>query len=88
MNGICERYEFLPQPNNAMTTFRQAIRKQEFVITAELNLARDPEQEGITICSELLQELSDVPGVSGAHLMTPGKLATIPAAILASGLRN
>jgi len=46
-----------------------------------LQQARDPEQEGVAICAELLQELSEVPGVSGAHLMTPGEAATIPAAI-------
>ena len=57
-------------------------------VIRRLEQARDPEQEGIIICSELLQELGEVPGVSGAHLMTPGNLETIPAAILASGLRN
>ena len=50
-------------------------------VIKRLEQARDPEQEGVAICAELLQELSEVPGVSGAHLMTPGDPDTIPAAI-------
>ena len=52
-----------------------------------LEQASDPEQEGVRICAELLQELAEIPGVSGANLMTPGDPATIAAAISASGLR-
>jgi methylenetetrahydrofolate reductase (NADPH) len=50
-------------------------------VVRRLEQARDPEQEGVAICAELLQQLSEVPGVSGAHLMTPGDPATITAAI-------
>ena len=57
-------------------------------VIRRLQQARDPELEGITICTELLQEIAQVPGVSGAHLMTPGEVETIPAAIRAAGLRN
>ena len=57
-------------------------------VIRRLEQARDPEQEGIIICTELLQELGEVPGVSGAHLMTPGDIETIPAAITAAGLRS
>lgn len=52
-----------------------------------LEKARDPEREGIEICAELLQQLQDIPGVTGAHLMTPGEPESIAAAIEASGLR-
>jgi methylenetetrahydrofolate reductase (NADPH) len=55
-------------------------------VIRRLEQANDPEAEGVAICSELLQKLGDVPGVSGAHLMTPGDPATIPAAIQAAGL--
>jgi methylenetetrahydrofolate reductase (NADPH) len=51
-----------------------------------LEQARDPELEGVAICAEMLQELREIPGVSGANLMTPGNPATIPAAIQAAGL--
>jgi methylenetetrahydrofolate reductase (NADPH) len=57
-------------------------------VIRRLEQARDPEQEGIIICTELLQELGEVPGVSGAHLMTPGDIETIPAAINAAGLQS
>jgi methylenetetrahydrofolate reductase (NADPH) len=55
---------------------------------ARLENARDPEQEGIRICAELLQEVSGIPGVSGVNLMTTGDPEAIPAAIEASGLRT
>ncbi len=56
-------------------------------IIERLERAADPEREGIEICAELLQELATIPGVSGANLVTLGKLETIPAAIEASGVR-
>lgn len=56
-------------------------------VVRRLEQARDPELEGVNICAELLQELTDIPGVTGAHLMTPGEIQTIPAAIETSGLR-
>ncbi len=59
----------------------------EFIIK-RLENAPDPECEGIEICAEMLQELTTIPGVSGANLLTMGKLETIPAAIDASGVRS
>jgi methylenetetrahydrofolate reductase (NADPH) len=56
-------------------------------VIRRLEQARDPEQEGVAISAEILQELLEIPGVSGAHLMTPGDPGTIPAAIQAAGLR-
>lgn len=56
-------------------------------VIERLEQAMDPEQEGIRICAELLQELAEIPGVSGANLMTPGNPATIAAAVKASGIR-
>jgi methylenetetrahydrofolate reductase (NADPH) len=55
-------------------------------VIRRLEQARNPEQEGIDICAEILDELREIPGISGAHLMTPGEQATIPAAIKAAGL--
>ena len=49
--------------------------------------AGDAELEGIKICAELMQEISEIPGVSGVNLMTMGNPESIPAAIEASGLR-
>ncbi len=56
-------------------------------IIERMEQASDAESEGIEICAELLQELATIPGVSGANLLTLGKLETIPAAISASGVR-
>ncbi len=53
-----------------------------------LEEAADPEQEGIRICAEAMQEISIIPGVSGVHLMTTGDAAAIAAAVQASGLRG
>jgi methylenetetrahydrofolate reductase (NADPH) len=55
-------------------------------IIERLEQASDPECEGIDICAELLRELATIPGVSGANLLTMGKLETIAAAIAASGV--
>jgi methylenetetrahydrofolate reductase (NADPH) len=56
-------------------------------IIGRMEQASDPQREGIGICAELLQELTSIPGVSGANLLTLGELETIPAAIDASGVR-
>jgi len=56
-------------------------------IIERLEGASDPEREGIEICAELMRELTTIPGVSGANLLTLGKLETIPAVIEASGVR-
>jgi len=56
-------------------------------VIERMEQASDPECEGIEICSELLQELTTIPGISGANLLTLGDLESIPAAIDASGVR-
>jgi len=56
-------------------------------IIERMDQASDPECEGIEICAEFLQELTTIPGVSGANLATIGKLETIPAAVDMSGVR-
>ncbi len=57
-------------------------------VIQRLEDAANPELEGIRICAELMQEISQVPGVSGVNLMTTGNPESIPAVIRASGLRN
>lgn len=53
-----------------------------------LENTRDPEQEGIDICSELMREVARIPGVSGINLLTLGNPGAVVAAIDASGLRS
>jgi methylenetetrahydrofolate reductase (NADPH) len=50
--------------------------------------ASDPEQTGVAICAEMLCELANVPGISGAHIIAPGDPDLIRAVIDASGLRR
>jgi methylenetetrahydrofolate reductase (NADPH) len=57
-------------------------------VIQRLEDAKKPQQEGIAICAELMQEMAGIPGVSGVNLMTTGDPEAIPAAILASGLRS
>ena len=47
-------------------------------IVARMEGAADPKAEGRAICLELLQELSAVPGIAGAHIMAPLNDAAIP----------
>ncbi len=49
--------------------------------------AADAEQEGISICAELMREVAGIPGVSGINLMTMGNAGHLAAAIQQSGLR-
>jgi methylenetetrahydrofolate reductase (NADPH) len=55
-------------------------------MVSRLEKAADPEREGRRICIEVLQELVDIPGVAGAHVMAPMNFAEIPLAIEESGV--
>lgn len=54
-------------------------------VIRRLEQAADPEQEGVKICAEQLQQLATIPGISGAHLIATQNLATINAAIELAG---
>ncbi len=56
-------------------------------VARRIKQANDPEQEGVLISAEQIAALADVPGISGATLMTPGDPDLIPAAIEAAGTR-
>ena len=55
-------------------------------IVERLEKAQDPKAEGLKICVELLQELAEIPGIGGAHVMAPMNFAAIPLAIEQSGV--
>ena len=55
-------------------------------IIDRLDQANDPKEEGIKICAEQLQEMAEMPGVAGAHLMAPINVSSIPAAIEGANL--
>lgn len=50
--------------------------------------AADPKLEGRKICIEVLQELAEIPGIAGAHVMAPMNFAEIPVVIRESGVIN
>jgi methylenetetrahydrofolate reductase (NADPH) len=66
-------------------TRRRAIAPQ--AIIDRLNEAKDPEQEGIEACSEMLREIATIPGVSGVNFVAAGNLGMIPEIIEKSGVR-
>jgi len=51
-----------------------------------LERATDPRTEGRRICVEMLQELAEIDGVAGAHLMAPKQEQACAEAIVESGL--
>ena len=55
-------------------------------VVDRLEQASDPRQEGIDICTEILQAMPGIPGISGANIMAARDLATIPETIDAAGL--
>jgi methylenetetrahydrofolate reductase (NADPH) len=55
-------------------------------IIDRLEKAKDAKKEGIAICAELMQQLAEVKGIAGVHLMAPVNPSDIPAAIEASGV--
>lgn len=56
-------------------------------LVRRLEQSKDPELEGVRIASELLDQLAEIPGISGANLSTPTDPATVAAAVRASGVR-
>ncbi len=57
-------------------------------VVDRLEKASNPRQEGINICTEILQAMLDIPGISGANIMAVQDLETIPETIDAAGLRQ
>lgn len=55
-------------------------------IIARLEQAADSKQEGRRICVEFLQQLAEVPGIAGAHVMAPQNPSAIPEVIAAAGV--
>jgi len=46
-------------------------------LVLRMEQSKDPIQEGICICADLIDEFSEIPGVSGVHMMAPRNLAAI-----------
>jgi methylenetetrahydrofolate reductase (NADPH) len=52
-------------------------------MAARMDAAGDPAAEGRRICIEVIEELSTIPGIAGAHIMAPGNATAIPDVIAA-----
>ena len=57
-------------------------------IIERLEQAADPEREGIAICAEKMQQIAEIPGISGVNLVTMGNPEHLAAAIDLSKLRE
>ena len=49
--------------------------------------AADPAAEGRRICVEYIEEIAEIPGVAGVHIMAPGNDAAVPDVITAARAR-
>jgi methylenetetrahydrofolate reductase (NADPH) len=55
-------------------------------VVKRLEQAADPRAEGRNICIELMQQMVDVPGIAGVHIMAPVNPSSIPGVIADSGV--
>ena len=55
-------------------------------LIARLEKSSDPRSEGKRICVEILQELAEIPGIAGAHIMAPQFHSAIAEVIAESGV--
>lgn len=79
----------LPSVNTARwVNENMADSKIPQALIRRIEQAADPEREAITACAEAMQEMAEIPGLSGVHLMTTGNAEHISAAIDASGLTS
>ena len=55
-------------------------------IVGRMEQAADPKSEGKKICIELMQQLAEIPGIAGVHVMAPGHHSAIAEVIASSGV--
>ncbi len=55
-------------------------------IVRRMEAARDPRQEGVSICAEMIEQARDIAGVSGVHLMAPGQHQAIVETVHLAGM--
>jgi methylenetetrahydrofolate reductase (NADPH) len=57
-------------------------------ILNRMQQAKDQKAEGIRICTEQVQELSEIEGIAGTHLMAPINSTSIPVVISQTNIQN
>jgi len=55
-------------------------------LVRRISQSADPELEGVNICAEKIQQLQEIPGVSGVNLMSAGDPSLIVATLDAAGI--
>jgi len=72
----------------AASLLRQSLHGTVMPAKVERRIAQsaDPEREGVRICVEKIQQLREMPGVSGVALASPGRPELIVEVLQASGL--
>lgn len=55
-------------------------------IVERLQNSRQPKEEGIQICGEIIRALREIPGIDGVSIMATRELSSIPRAVQAAGL--
>lgn len=79
----------LPTPQAAQE-LRHSLQGAEMSdkLVQRMNQAADPELEGVKICAEKVQQLREIPGVSGVNLVSAGDAALIPAVLAMVGMER
>jgi len=57
-------------------------------VVGRLERAADPKEEGKRICVELMQQLAEIPGIAGAHVMAPQLHSALAEVIAAAGVKG
>jgi methylenetetrahydrofolate reductase (NADPH) len=57
-------------------------------IVERLERSSDPKREGKRICVQIMQQLADIPGIAGAHVMAPMNHAAIAEVLAAAGVKG
>ena len=56
-------------------------------MVTRIEKAVDPAAEGRRICVEFIEEISEIPGIGGVHVMAPGNDAAVPEVLAAARAR-
>jgi 5,10-methylenetetrahydrofolate reductase len=87
--AVMANLAILPTPQAAQELKRslQGVEMSDKLVQ-RLSQAADPELEGVKICAERIQQLREIPGVSGVNLVSAGDVALIPAVLEYAGLER
>ena len=57
-------------------------------VIARMDKAADQRREGLNICVEIMQQIKDIPGIAGVHLMAHREEELIIGALVEAGIRK